>query len=112
MLFYTDGACEAKITAGALLFDPEDQSVKLWGIVVPKTFSDEWLRVGVKHAVAQCETFPVLVSLTTWPEELRDREVLHFVDNNQSGNRLSPETLGQLLVYPCWVKCIVELCRS
>lgn len=81
MILYTDGACEEKITAGAMLYEPDTDTFEFWGVEVPDSFAKPWRDLGVEHAVAQSETFPVHVSLCTWAAQMRGREVIHFIDN-------------------------------
>eukprot|EP00971_Amphidinium_carterae_P341361 6480127-Amphidinium_carterae.1 len=80
-LLYTDGAVEDGIgTAGAVLFIRG--SVRVLSYTIPTELMESWYKLGSKHAVAQSELHPVLVSKRTWFEILIGVDVLHFTDNS------------------------------
>jgi hypothetical protein len=82
LLLYTDGAVEkGVITCGAVLFDVVNDEVRYFGDTVPESFVQQWEDLGVVHAVAQSELIPVAVSRIIWRSRLRDRRVIHFIDN-------------------------------
>jgi hypothetical protein len=87
LVLYTDGACEQRTTAGAVLYIPESQMFEYWGMVIPAELTEKWAAAGVRHAVGQAETWPVLIAYRTWEEVIRGREILHFIDNE--GVRMS-----------------------
>ena len=85
VVVFTDGACEnerAEISHGATLFDPETGRSLMFGDWVPDTWVQKWKAGGKKQLICQAEIFPVLVSKSTWKEELRQRAILWFIDNN------------------------------
>jgi hypothetical protein len=54
----------------------------MFGDWVPDTWVQKWKAGGKKQLICQAEIFPVLVSKATWKEELRQRAILWFIDNN------------------------------
>jgi hypothetical protein len=80
-ILYTDGACEASVTCGAVLFPFPSSAPLFWGSLVPDRFTSAWKALGVRHAVTQSELLPVLVSRLTWSQHLCGRDVILFIDN-------------------------------
>ena len=82
VLLYTDGACEADgSTFGSVLFDGSS-SAQVFEGRVPRELLHKWRRLNVRHAIAQVELLPVLLSLNTWKEKLLGVDLLIFTDNS------------------------------
>lgn len=87
ILIFTDGAVEdngGKVTHGALLLDPVDQRNLMFGDFVPEGFVNAWMKFGKRQVIAQTELFPVLAAKETWTEEIRERSILWFLDNESA----------------------------
>ncbi len=69
------------MSCGAVLFPFPGSAPLFWGSIIPARFTDEWKRLGVRHAVTQSELMPVLVSRLTWSHHLSGRDVILFIDN-------------------------------
>jgi hypothetical protein len=81
VILYTDGAVEGKLTTcGGIIFVPGEVP-EFFGMEVPGEWTDSWAGLGIKHAVAQAEAYPVLVAKLTWRKKLQGRNVLLFTDN-------------------------------
>ena len=84
VLVFTDGAVEdncESVTHGALLIDPLHHLSLVFGDVVPQHFVRSWTKFGKRQVIAQAEIFPVLVAKETWANELSERSVMWFLDN-------------------------------
>ena len=82
VVLVTDGAVESTVTVGAVLFDAAAGRLEFAGGEVPQPVAEMWgRRVGVEQVIGQAEIAPVALSLLLWPEVLRGRRVLIFVDN-------------------------------
>ena len=87
VLIFTDGAVEddfGSVTYGALLVDMRDGSRFYFGGHVPEALVVDWRTGGKKQVIAQAEMFPILVSKETWEDQLYQRSVLWFADNESA----------------------------
>ena len=83
VLLFTDGAYEGGISsAGAVIIDPETGFREYFGLVLPSALTGEWMSLGSKQPIALVELLPVAMAKVLWSEQLRDRSVIAFVDNN------------------------------
>ena len=81
-LLYTDGACESEGSSfGAVLFQVGRAAQVIEGRV-PDNLVSRWRRLNVRHAIAQVELLPVLLSLNTWQHTLVGCDLLLFTDNS------------------------------
>ena len=86
-MIFTDGAVEdvageVEVTIGGVAFVPGGSRVpEHFSAKVSRTKVSDWLRQGSKHSVFQAELLPVVVAAATWEQEIRDRDVLLFLDN-------------------------------
>jgi len=83
-LLYTDGSStdnrDPKHVVGAVLYDPIDGALLYTSAPVPQEVVDGWLAgPRVIHLV---ELFAGPLALDTWASRLRNRHVIHFVDNS------------------------------
>ena len=83
-LLYTDGSSDPNRTpqhyVGAVLFDPRRQHPQYTHCAVPDVVVERWL--PAKQHIHLVELFAGPLALDTWLDVLRDRLVIHFVDNS------------------------------
>ena len=81
-VLYSDGAVEdGRMTYGAVLFWPCGVRSEFIMGEVPAIAAAAWARLGLKHAVAQTELYPVLLSKVVWHSPLRGQRLICFTDN-------------------------------
>ena len=90
LLLFTDGSCEpdreskwnVRAGFGAVLYDPEDDSLRAFGgYLGDKILGDITKRGAKKQVVGQAELYPGVLAKEVWGDAMRGRNVLHFVDN-------------------------------
>ena len=82
VIVFTDGACEASTSVGAVLFDPDGGVVECYGAVVSSAFRATWkTKADQTQVIGQAEIFPVLVAKLTWQRRLAGRKAIYFIDN-------------------------------
>ena len=86
VLIFSDGACEESGTSvGAVLYDPISDLLECFGAVVSKETTQAWkTREDQRQVIGQAELFPLLVSRLTWPEILKGRRTIYFLDNESA----------------------------
>ena len=98
IILYTDGACEAgKSTFGAVL-SIRGSPFQVFEGEVPDRLVERWRRQNVRHAIAQVELLPVLLSLNTWKDNLVGQDLLIFTDNSSVKEGLVTELLPLIAV--------------
>ncbi len=76
---YTDGAVEEKkMSFGAVLCDPDGTS-EYFMFNIDEPFVSTWHAAGIRHAVAQSEMLPVIMSKMLWKDRIRDRSAHPFL---------------------------------
>jgi hypothetical protein len=86
LLLFSDGACEyvnmdRKLSCGAVLYDPRDNALLMFGFEVPQALGDVWASDGRKQLVTECEILPQLIARRLWAKRLAGSNVLSFVDS-------------------------------
>ena len=66
---------------GAVLFDPEDGSVRYASARPPWRLLLRFFQPNLKTYIAQLETLAAVCAYYTWPDVFRGRRVNHFIDN-------------------------------
>ena len=87
IVVFTDGACEDEarsVTHGAALYDPESGQALMFGVPIPRYWTDKWKTEGRKQLICQAELFPILIAKNTWRDLMSGRSILWFIDNNSS----------------------------
>ena len=85
VLVFSDGACEVDGTSiGAVVIAP-GVGAQCFGATVSESTLESWrTKMGQRQLIGQAELFPLLVARLTWPDLLRSRRVLFFVDNESA----------------------------
>ena len=85
ILVFSDGACEPEGTSiGAVIIVP-GMGAQCFGAMVSEITLCSWrTRMGQRHLIGQAELFPLLVARLTWPNLLRSRRAIFFVDNESA----------------------------
>ena len=87
---FTDGSCEPSQTSktgveagyGAVLFDPEDQTLEMFGGQVSEDLLHLLTNAGSKQqVVGQSELIPCHAAKVVWRNRLKHRRVILFIDN-------------------------------
>jgi hypothetical protein len=86
LLRFSDGACEyvnlvRKLSCGAVLYDPRDNMLLMFGFEVPQALGDVWASDGRKQLVTECEILQQLIARRLWAKRLAGSNVLSFVDS-------------------------------
>ena len=86
VLIFSDGACEESGTSvSAVLYDPISDLLECFGAVVSKETTQAWKTwEDQRQVIGQAELFPLLVSRLTWPEILKGRRTIYFLDNESA----------------------------
>ena len=118
VIIYTDGACEEnKVTVGGVIFPPNGDRPEMFGLEVPERVWHLWRRKpGQTQVIGQAEILPVLIAKLTWPNYLRGRRAIVFIDNEAARIGLvrsySP-SLPSLRVIAASIDCDLQLeCTS
>ena len=77
---FTDGACEDKATVGAVLVNPLGSAVCAFGAELPCDLQALFYKES-KHPIYEVELLPVLLSLMIWGSQLRQCQVVYYLDN-------------------------------
>ena len=73
------------VTRGAVLFSPKLSQPQAFGLAVPEWIVASWKVAGASaQTIAQAELAPALLARLTWPDALRNAEVVHYIDNEGS----------------------------
>ena len=85
VLVFSDGACEDNGTSiGAVIIVP-GVGAQCFGATISESTLESWrTKMGQRQLIGQAELFPLLVARLTWPDLLRSRRVLFFVDNESA----------------------------
>ena len=85
VLIFTDGACEdAGTSIGGVLVCPSGKT-QCFGTEVPRSVVESWKqRVEQSQVIGQAELLPVLVARWTWAEDIKNRRVVYFIDNESA----------------------------
>ena len=84
LLLFSDGACEARTSIGAVLLEDGVQP-EAFGAVVSSSLVKQWAtKVGQEQVVGQAELYPLWVSRLTWGERMKGRKVIYFIDNDSA----------------------------
>lgn len=84
VMVYTDGACEDTTSIGGVLFVP-GQRPQAFGCELSDADVAKWKsKATQKQVIGQAEIFPVLVAKLTWAEELKNKRVIFFLDNESA----------------------------
>ena len=78
---FTDGACEEKATVGAVLINPLGSAACAFGAELLFDLQTLFYK-GSKHPIYEVELLPVLLSLLVWGSQLRQRQVVYYLDND------------------------------
>ena len=86
LVLFTDGSYEPEdgktpAEVGGILFDPADGARLCFGGPVPEWLMDRWQENGRTQVIAQAELLPVRIAFKAFPERLKGRMVLVFLDN-------------------------------
>ena len=83
VLVFTDGACEGDlITVGGVIFPSPSGRPKHFGLRVPLAVWQAWrTKAGQRQVIGQAEILPVVIVKLTFPDLLRGRRVIVFIDN-------------------------------
>ena len=86
VVLFTDGSYEPEsdktpAEVGGILFDPADDARLCFGGHVPEWLMSRWMENGRTQVIAQAELLPVLIAFKAFPERLRGRMALIFLDN-------------------------------
>ena len=65
---------------GAVIFG--DKGTQFFGAQVPADIAAGWRSGESGQVIGQSELAPVILAKKVWQQELRDREVLFFLDND------------------------------
>jgi hypothetical protein len=85
VVVFTDGACEPMGTSiGGVIFAPGRQPMAFGAILSQEVVSSWLTKLGQTQVIGQAEIFPVLVARWTWAEELKNKRVLYFIDNDSA----------------------------
>ena len=92
VLVFTDGAVEVEhgkpvVTVGAVIIVPGFRP-RAFGLEVPSHVATSWRSGESYQVVGQAEIFPVLLARTTWPELLRQKFVVYYIDNDSARQAL------------------------
>ena len=85
IIIFTDGACEphGTMVGGILLvlgMRTQAFGAKLSDIAVRRLTSKK----DQKQVIGQAEILPIVVAKTVWKEQIRDRKVIYFIDNDSA----------------------------
>lgn len=85
MIVYTDAMCDGAKTpagmVGIVIYDPEDPEHK-WRYASAGVTDEIIARFRPREqCVGQLEVLAAVAAYTSRPEQLRDRDVIHFIDN-------------------------------
>ena len=100
---WSDGACEgrdrAEVGYGAVMYDPVDGATEAFGCQMTDELRDLISQKNAqKQFIGQAELMPLLASRTVWKERMRDRDVIHYVDNEGANNLKADTERGRLRV--------------
>ena len=88
VVIFTDGACEGVdrdiVTIGGVIYDAATGGPECFGFQVPWDVVRSWRAEGKEQVIGQAEILPVYVAKYTWSKRVRNRRVLHFVDNESA----------------------------
>ena len=120
-ILFSDGAFEdGAASAGAVFLSSQSSNPEFWGIEIDKSLVKSWNNQGSNHAIAQAELFPIAVGLETWAEQIRNKYLLIFVDNNAVLDAMIKGNTGcfaslELLSHTCMklmrLGCVVWITR-
>lgn len=122
MVVFTDGFCDVDGPAvragmGAWIYDPASQCCEFWGALIPQELVNLLrLTVHSDQIVGQSELLPCLGARLKWPQLLRGRPVLHFIDNDAARFGLirgySPSRPSACIISDFWTAEAELGCRS
>ena len=85
VLLYTDASDvpdPRMVVGGVLILPPPAAQMKFFSWVVPQPVVDAW--ISKSSCLGQLELLAAPVALSTWEDDLRRRQVIHFVDNDSA----------------------------
>ena len=88
ILLFTDASAEgvdfADVGSGAVIFDPVAGVFEFFAVKVSPGAVAAWRISDQKQIIGQAELHPIACAMATWPQHLRGRDCLVFVDNNSA----------------------------
>ena len=87
LILFCDGACEYEredkiVSCGAVLYDPRDNSIHYFGIIINEVLVREWSDEGKEQLVTEAELLPNLLARVLWGPRLKGAKLLNFIDSN------------------------------
>ena len=106
IIVFTDGACEPRGTSiGGVLLIPGMQPQAFGAMLREEAAMRLATKKGQRQVIGQAEILPVLVAKTIWAEELSNRKVIYFIDNDSARLALikgySPVLTSLKLIMSC-----------
>ena len=111
LILYTDASdvpdrVGSRSVLGAVLYNPSDQVLQYTSMVVPESLVQLW--DPKQTYMAQLEILACPLALATWPSILKQRQVLHFIDNDAAAASIvrgySPKADSSPLVGEYWLR--------
>ena len=109
---FTDGAAEEGTppTAAAMIWDPESGIKEFFRYNVPGALVRHWKSDGKTQVINQVELHPILCACVKWKDQLSNRNVLFFIDNESAKFGLisgsSPAQVSQELISAVWFQLV------
>ena len=109
VLLYTDASDvperDPRWLVGAVLYDPSDHQLLYSAATVPPPLVHTWL--PRQNYMGQLELLAAPFALSTWPDRLRSRSIILFVDNDSAASNLvkgySPQVDSAAIAGEFWL---------